>query len=320
MPKANLTAMPNQRFMPREVSLTPLNARRLSKGLPTVLKPQALRGTGVKLMVCPMKHRRMARAMGKDKGYKLALSKEEMDEFTEGGKIDFKKAVRSAMKMAARQALSPLGPVAQILPINSAIDKMTTGKGKTTRKAPVKAKPVSKGLPRSLALSGLDAEEGGKVDFKKVGRQIKRGYAKIKPVASPIIKELIKKGVTAGITGAVAAIPGAQGFAPVAAVAGNKIGDVVANQLQQKIGFGKKKAMLQSNYSNFLNSHHPGMDPALPQKDNSIAVMEKGGSFAAVGARSSLRGGAMKGSPMSPLLPKGDFSKIRRAGKGFRSV
>lgn len=317
--------MPKAGLMMKEMALTPLNARKLMKGLPTVIKADALKGTGVKVFVSPAKHKRMTRAMGKNKGYRLSLSQDELNATTEGGKIDLKKlfskknikaGLKAVAKPALKAALSPLGSVGSIVaeatPTDLLVEKVV-GRG---RGRPVKARPVSKGLPRSVALSGLDGlpdEKGGKIDFKKLGRQIKKAYAPIKPIASPIIKELVKRGIQAGITGAVSAIPGAQALGPVAGVASSKLADLAANKLQEEIGFGTR---LQSNYSNFLNSQHPAMRPALPPPDNSLPVLERGGSFRAVG---KTRGGALLGSPMSPMLPQGDFSLIRK-GAGFRAV
>jgi len=317
--------MPKSSLMMKEMALTPLNARKLMKGMPTVVKADALKGTGVKVFVSPSKHKRMTKAMGKNKGYRLALNQEELDATTEGGKIDLKKLfskknVKAGLKAIAKPALktmlSPLGSVGTIVaeatPTDLLVEKVV-GRG---RGRPVKAKPVSKGLPRSVALSGLDGmpdEKGGKVDFKKLGRQIKKAYAPIKPIASPIIKELVKRGIQAGITGAVSSIPGAQALGPVAGVASAKLADLAANKLQQEIGFGVR---LQSNYSNFLNTMHPAMSPALPPPDNSRPLYERGGSFRAVG---KTRGGSIRGSPMNPALPQGDFSMIRK-GAGFRAV
>lgn len=319
--------MPKAGLMMKEMALTPLNARKLMKGLPTVVKADALKGTGVKVFVSPSKHKRMTRAMGKNKGYRLSLSQDELNATTEGGKIDLKKlfskknikaGLKAIAKPALKAALSPLGSVGSIVaeatPTDLLVEKVV-GRG---RGRPVKARPVSKGLPRSVALSGLDGlpdEKGGKVDFKKLGRQIKSGYAKIKPVASPIIKELVKRGIQVGITGAISSIPGAQALGPVAGMASSRLADMAANKLQEEIGFGTR-SRLQSNYSNFLNSQHPAMRPALPPPDNSLPVLERGGSFRAVG---KTRGGALIGTPMSPALPPGDFSLIRK-GAGFRSV
>lgn len=316
--------MPKSGLMMKEMALTPLNARKLMKGMPTVIKADALKGTGVKVFVSPAKHKRMTRAMGKNKGYRLALNQEELDATTEGGRINLRKlfskknvkaGLKAVAKPALKAALSPLGPVGSIVaeatPTDLLVEKVV-GRGRR----PVKAKPVSKGLPRSVALSGLDGmpdEKGGKVDFKKLGRQIKKAYAPIKPIASPIIKQLVKRGIQAGITGAVSAIPGAQALGPVAGMASAKLADMAADKLQKEIGFGVR---LQSNYSNFLNTQHPAMRPALPMPDNSLPVVERGGSFRAVGRT---RGGALTGSPMSPMLPPGDFSMVRK-GRGFRAV
>ena len=319
-------------LMVKELSLTPLNARKLMKGLPTVIKAEHLKGTGVKVFVHPSKHKKMARAMTKGKGYTLSLDKDELDASTEGGKIDFKKVMKTGLKAVAKplvkQAVSPLGVVASVLPTDKLVDvavEKVVGRGKSSKK--MKAQPVSKGLPKALQLSGLDGmpdEKGGKIDFKKLGQDIKKGYAKVKPIASPIIKELVKKGIQTGLTAAVSAIPGVgEVAAPIVGVASSKIADVAANELQKKIGFGAPK--LQSNYSNFLNSSHPAMNPALPQADNSLRYVEtggsfrsigstrRGGSFVSIGQPSRLSGGALlSGTPMNPILDQGDFSLIRK--------
>ena len=163
--------------MVKELSLTPLNARKLMKGLPTVIKAEHLKGTGVKVFVHPSKHKKMARAMTKGKGYTLSLDKDELDASTEGGKIDFKKVMKTGLKAVAKplvkQAVSPLGVVGSVIPTNKLVDvavEKVVGRGKSSKK---------KGLPKALQLSGLDAEEkGGKIDFKKLGQDIKKGYAK----------------------------------------------------------------------------------------------------------------------------------------------
>lgn len=275
-----------------EVSMTPAQIRKLMKGQTTLLKKDQMTGTGTKIYVSPMKHKKMMRAGTKQKGFRLNLTPEELGmSETSGGMVC--PPTRRGRK-----------PTPAVMP--------------------------EKGLPRSVALSGLDGkpdEKGGKINLKKLGRQIKgtvneglRTYREnVRPTVGPILKEGVKQAIKQGLPAAVAAAATATGqpqllaAMPAVKILADKIADPATENLGKMTGaYGMRGGRLQSNYSNFLNTHHPAQSPALPLHDNSLPIV--GGSFRAIG---STRGG-MIGTPMMPRIPFGDNSMVR--GKGFRSI
>jgi len=251
-----INKMAKMNLKEHSVSMTPAQIKKLQKGMTTLLKADQITGSGTKIFVTPMKHKKMTRAGAKKKGFKLSMSKAELD-----------------------------------------------------------ASP--------FALSGLDGmpdEKGGKIDIakaiKKTGRKISEGYKKNvrdTPVGSAI-RTGIKTAIVAGAPALVTSL-GAPQLAPLASAIAKPLADVAI----QKAGLGMGgNAVLQSNYSNFLNSMHPAQNPTLPPPDNSLPRYEKGGSFRAVG--NTTRGRGVLGTPMFPALPQGDNSIPRMTGKGFRAI
>lgn len=281
-----------------EVNMTPAQIRKVMKGATTLLKADQVVGKGTRIHISPSKHKKLARAGAKKKGFKLAMTPDELEMSTTSG----------GMVCPSRSRVKVPHP-----------------------------KPVTQGLPKNLALSGLDGkpdEKGGKINFKRIGRQIKntvndglRSYREnVRPVVAPVLKEGVKQAIKQGLPAAVAAAATATGqpqllaALPAVKMVADKIADPATQYLGRATGaYGVTRggALLQSNYSNFLNARHPAQNPALPPHDNSLPFM-KGGSFRAVGSRTY--GGSILGSPMSPLLPQGDHSQVRLRGKGFRSI
>ena len=194
-----------------------------------------------------------------------------------------------------------------------------------------------KGMRLSLGQDELgenDVEmEGGKINWKKVGRQIRGGlreagkfYRKeIRPTVGPALKTLTKKGLEVGTKAAVAGLatltgqPALLAAAPGASKLVSEKGTEAIAKLTGAYGVkkGKKKTtvssgdkttlpkstatapppyrpMLQDNYSNFLNPNHPGMNPRLTQPDNSLPrVSIYGNGLYSTSGGSALGYGAM---------------------------
>jgi len=185
---------------------------------------------------------------------------------------------------------------------------MSAAKHKKMMTAMNKGKGMRMSLGQDeLAENGVEME-GGKINWKKVGRQIRGGlreagkfYRKeVRPTVGPALKTLTKKGLEVGTKAAVAGLatltgqPALLAAAPGASKLVSEKGTEALGKLTGAYGVkkGKKKSvssgdkitlpksaatapppyrpMLQDNYSNFLNPNHPGMNPRLAQPDNSL--------------------------------------------------
>ena len=164
-----------------------------------------------------------------------------------------------------------------------------------------------KGMRLSLGQDELGENEvemeGGKINWKKVGRTIRGGlreagkfYRKeVRPTVGPALKTLTKKGLEVGTKAAVAGLatltgqPALLAAAPGASKLVSEKGTAAIGKLTGAYGVKKEKKtskttlpqstatapppyrpMLQDNYSGFLNPNHPGMNPRLAQPDNSL--------------------------------------------------
>ena len=191
------------------------------------------------------------------------------------------------------------------------------GKGMSVHMSAAKHKKMmtamnkGKGMRLSLGQDELGENEvemeGGKINWKRVGRQIRGGlreagkfYRKeVRPTVGPALKTLTKKGLEVGTKAAVAGLatltgqPALLAAAPGASKLVSEKGTAAIGKLTGAYGVkkGKKvsmaadkttlpkstatapppyRPMLQDNYSGFLNPNHPGMNPRLSQPDNSL--------------------------------------------------
>lgn len=201
--------------------------------------------------------------------------------------------------------------------------------------------------PKEMEANEIEIEEGGRINWKKIGRTLRstakavgKFYReKIRPVVGPKIREAVKTAIEEGIplageylgavTGqpeivAAAQSPAVKRFAERAA----KTGTEKLSKLTGAFGLNMKKPLskqiyemehteqvqpskfqLQDNYSPFLNPKHPAMSPTLPMADNSLPLVGKG-LFLAQSGRGLFyaKTGRGMGSPMDPLLPQMDNS------------
>jgi len=191
------------------------------------------------------------------------------------------------------------------------------GKGMSMHMSAAKHKKMmtamnkGKGMRLSLGQDELGENgvemEGGKINWKAMGRQIRGGlreagrfYRKeIRPTLGPALKTLTQKGLDYGTKAAVAGVAALTGqpellaAAPLASKFVSEKGTKAIGKLTGAYGVkkGKKvsmasdkttlpkstatapppyRPMLQDNYSGFLNPNHPGMNPRLAQPDNSL--------------------------------------------------
>jgi len=169
-----------------------------------------------------------------------------------------------------------------------------------------------KGMRLTLGQDELGANDvemsGGKINWKKLGRQIRGGlkeagkfYRKeVRPTVGPALEKLTKKGLEVGTKAAVAGLASVTGqpallaAAPATSKFVSEKGTKAISKLTGAYGVkkGKKKSstptskiteaksvqqaplpykvQLQDNYSNFLNPNHPAQNPRLAQPDNSL--------------------------------------------------
>lgn len=182
----------------------------------------------------------------------------------------------------------------------------------------MKAKEKSKGFKLAL-----DEEEGSGF-FGNVWKGIKHIYQEAKPAIRKGLTNLAKQAVSKGVPALAGAVLGPEAI-PAAAVAGNylanravapavnAIGNATgAYGIRMKGAYGMRHPFrLENNHNTFINTQHPAMNPLLPPHDQSY----HGGSFKTTGGSFMPTGSGMThgvlGSPMMPILPQGDFSRIR---------
>lgn len=152
-----------------------------------------------------------------------------------------------------------------------------------------------------LSLSQEEIEGGNLRSFLgKVGKTVKNVAKKVAPAA-----KRIAKAAAPALAGMAATAIGQPQLAPIAAIAAK----AAVGGSFKPVGRGVK---LENTYNTFLNSQHPAQNPILPQRDQSLHPSTFGGSFRTVGGSFMPVGGSLLGTPMSPLLPQGDFSLPRK--------
>lgn len=219
------------------------------------------------------------------------------------------------------------------------------GKCRRMQRQMTKGKGFSLKLdPEEMDANEIEIEEGGKINWKKIGRTLRstaksvgKFYReKVRPVVGPKIRKAVKAAIEKGIplageylgaiTGqpeivAAATSPAVKRFAEKAAESGTE----KLSKLTGAFGLNMKKPLskqiydmehtpqvkpaqfqLQDNYSRFLNPNHPAMSPTLPMADNSLPLVGRGLYMRGNGLFLA-QGGAM-GLPMDPLLPQIDNS------------
>jgi hypothetical protein len=330
-----------------QLDLTPVIARKLAKHQNVTIKPGMV-GSGVSVHLSGAKHRKLMTAKNKEKGMRLSMTPEELELSGEGFKDLLKRGAKSLVKHGAKALIKHVKEpatkkISKILekPLGKELaDKLAE---KATEYGTTK---LSKALDLGLHgkhLSGMDKKihdvaplseqetEGGKISLKDIGRTISKGYKKyVKPIASPLIRKGLKEAVDVGSKALgtyASAYLGPEATAVTNQLA-SKYGDKGVDYLMKKTGLGMMTGgasyRLQSNYSNFLNSHHPAMHPTLPMPDMSLphfmrstkggsflpAGFSRGGSFLPAGKRygSGYSSSYDQGSPMNPRLPQRDFS------------
>lgn len=297
--------MPKQKkFVSAKLKLTATNRRKLHRGEPTLLKSDQMEGGEIEIFMTPMKHKKLMKAHGKKKGMKLNLTPEEMSY-----SMDHGSGVKDFFKKVGR--------------------KITKGVNEGLREYREKVRPTV----------GPILKEG-------VKQAIKQGL----PAAAVALTTAIGQPQLAAPAGMAAKLV-ADKYADKAT---EKLGDVTGAYGMprglQLSGYSKDKhgrpmmgrgdamdflsgsgtmrmhggAVLQDNDSNFLNTAHPAMNPALPPADNSLprpthSQMNYGGSFRTAGGSFKTAGKGMSygqspsvyGTPMMPAMPEPDFSLPR---------
>lgn len=168
--------------------------------------------------------------------------------------------------------------------------------------------------PEEMDANEIEIEEGGRINWKKIGRTLRstaksvgKFYReKIRPKVGPVIRKTIKEAIQKGIplaADALATMTGQPEIGALAKPAVEKLAEKVAESGTEKLSkltgaFGLKmdKSLakqiakmehpkqvrpsvyqLQDNYSGFLNPNHPGMSPAINLiPDNSLPLIGRG--------------------------------------------
>lgn len=276
------------------LNLTGPQMRALAGGRVVTIKPGNMKGS-IPVYVGPVKHRKLTKAMNANKGYRLSLNEDEKKHImTEGGALrDYltkkrvRKVVDTALKVGkpvikkiVREAVAPhVGDTAANVIADASTTLVDSGVNQIGKKT------GAFGLKKKAKKTKV----GGKVNFKKIGRDIKRGIAKagevyrkdIRPVVGPALKEVTKQAIKQGLPAMATALAVAQPefapLVPLAKIAGDKLADPATNAIGKTtgafgIGFGmkKKEFKTETNHSNFLNNRHPAMRPLFHSPDFSI--------------------------------------------------
>lgn len=290
------------------LNLTKNNLRKINKGENTIIKPQHLKGGSVDIFVSPLKAKKIMRAMSKGKGVKVSLSANELDHSVKHGK---------GVVLPTRKIRVP--------PTNSKNAVME--KGAIVHASKIDSLNVGNDTVDVVRGDPLVVEEGGKIDFKKIGRKLKNvgkditdGYKEFRDNPKnagvrKIIQEGAKQAIKGAITSAGTALGSTIGVPQLGLVAG-VASDPLAQMAVEKIGLGSGY-MLNDNFNTFLNSNHPAMNPSLPMPDQSLSTTLKirGEGFRGPGYT---RGGRLRkstvnnimevGTPLNPTLPMDDHS------------
>lgn len=310
------------------LKLTPNSLKKMAKHQGTLLKHDHLTGGEMEIFVTPMKAKRMINAVKKGKGMKLTMTPDEMEHTMKHGKgVSLPSRKIFTPPKEGSVVLSKKGVIAHPAPVAS------VNAGNDTFQV-VRGDPVAPSAPKKRGRkpkAKADADEGGKVDFKAIGRKIRKtaqsvadGYKK--NVRDTPVGSAVRAGVKTAIVSGATALPAMLGQPQLAPLAG-MIAKPLADLAVEKAGLGSG-FRLNSNYNNFLNSQHPAMHPTLRQPDNSIP-RKVGGSFVSSGSYQSgrLRAGRgtdvvnniqPHGSALNPMLPPADNSLNR--GSGMRSA
>jgi hypothetical protein len=289
------------------LNLTKNNLRKINKGENTIIKSEHLKGGNIEIFLSPMKAKKIQKAMTKGKGVKVSMSKDELDHSVKHGK---------GVVLPTRKIRVP--------PREGKNEIMK--KGVMIHASKVKALNVGNDTFDVVRGDPLQVDKGGKINLKKIGRQLKGVVDKVKDDykefrdnpknagTRKIIQQGAKQAIKSAIVSGATALGSTVGM-PQAGLVGATIADPLANMAVDKIGLGTKQYMLNDNFNTFLNPMHPAQNPTLPMGDHSISTTLKGQGFRAPGytsggrlRRSELNNIQPVGTPLNPTLPQSDHS------------
>lgn len=290
MPKA-------KKFVSAKLKLSATNRRKLHRGEPTLLKADQMEGGEIEIFMTPIKHKKMMKAHGKKKGMKLNLTPEEMSYSMEhgAGVKDFFKKVGRKITKGVNEGLKTYRE--DVRPIVGPALKEAVRQGiKQGAPALAAAAATSLGQPQlaapAAAAAKLIADKYADKATEKLG-DITGAYGMPRHMQlSGYSKD--KHGIPmAGRGDAMDFLSGRGGAV-----------------------YSRGGAIIQDNDSNFLNTNHPAMNPALPPADNSLprgthSQMTSGGRVRYGGSFKTAGSGMSYGTPMMPAMPEPDFSLPR---------
>ena len=255
--------------------LTDRQLHRLSKGEGVALKHSNM-GKGDDIYMSVVKHRRLAKAHEKGKGFRLTLAPDELEHqiFLDGTGIHWHKigrAIKHGAQWLGKQYREHIRP--------------TVG--------PALKELVEKGISNA-ATKGVE------------GALTYLGAPELAAIAAPEIKEGINNYITHPLSNIIKVKTGAYGLKKKY----HRKKGMKKESLKQeihKIEFPKQipfKPKLEDNYSQFLNPNHPSQNPHLPLPDNSLPLVARGlyihggnGLFMSTGGKIA------DGTPSDPRLP-----------------
>jgi hypothetical protein len=287
--------MPKQKnFVSAKLKLSATNRRKLHRGEPTLLKADQMEGGEIEVFMTPIKHKKMLKAHSKKKGMKLNLTPEEMEYSMEHGA-----GVRDFFKNIGR--------------------KVTSGVNKGLRTYREKVRPVIAPALKEVVKQGI--KQGAPALAAAAATALGQPQLAVPAAAAA---KLVADKYADQATEKLGDVTGAYGLPRGLMLSGyskDKHGlpmigrgdamDFLSGGSFRPAGDSRRHggAVLQDNDSNFLNTSHPAMNPALPPADNSLprpthSQINHGGSFRSAGY-------GMLGTPMMPRMPEPDFSLPR---------
>ena len=269
-----------------KLKLTDAQLRKLAKGKGVMVKPSDMAESGYDIYCTDKNCKKMCKAKMMGKGICLRLSPDEMKaneiELEEGGRINFRKigrTLRSTAKAIGKLYREEVRP--EVAPALRRIVK----------------KGIEKGIP--FATSALATA---------------LGQPELAVATRPFISKLAQD-IAEPATQGISKLTGAFGVKKVVLPKGKAMKMVAPKAMSVPLHSTREmcpvpyKAQLQNNSSNFLNPHHPAMNPQLPYLDNSLPIMTSR-VHAGMGLFVN-RGTGMRGLPSDPQLPLPDNSMSR---------